>query len=93
MASFMPHTQYTQLDDALWPLMNKFYRRHQSSMKAVRDAQLWVGKRDEIVAGLCLRPMAEGLWLTGLLVAPACRGQGVAEIGRASCRERVYTSV
>jgi GNAT superfamily N-acetyltransferase len=78
MASFMPHTQYTQLDDTLWPLMNKFYRRHQSSMKAVRDAQLWVGKRDEIVAGLCLRPMAEGLWLTGLLVAPACRGQGVA---------------
>ena len=74
----MPHTQYTQLDDALWPLMNKFYRRHQSSMKAVRDAQLWVGKRDEIVAGLCLRPMAEGLWLTGLLVDPACRGQGVA---------------
>ena len=74
----MPHTQYTQLDDALWPLMNKFYRRHQSSMKAVRDAQLWVGKRDEIVAALCLRPMAEGLWLTGLLVDPACRGQGVA---------------
>lgn len=74
----MPHTQYTQLDDALWPLMNKFYRRHQSSMKAVRDAQLWVAKRDEIVAGLCLRPMAEGLWLTGLLVDPACRRQGVA---------------
>jgi GNAT superfamily N-acetyltransferase len=74
----MPNTQYTQLAEPLWPLLNKFYRSHQSSMKAVRDAQLWVGKRDEIIAGLCLRPMAEGFWLTGLFVDPALRGQGIA---------------
>ncbi|MGE8096403.1 GNAT family N-acetyltransferase [Pseudomonas fluorescens] len=74
----MPNTQYTQLAEPLWPLLNKFYRSHQSSMKAVRDAQLWVGKRDEIIAGLCLRPMTEGFWLTGLFVDPALRGQGIA---------------
>jgi GNAT superfamily N-acetyltransferase len=74
----MPNTQYTQLAEPLWPLLNKFYRRHQSSMKAVRDAQLWVGKRHEIIAGLCLRPMAEGFWLTGLFVDPTLRGQGIA---------------
>jgi len=74
----MPNTQYTQLAEPLWPLLNKFYRSHQSSMKAVRDAQLWVGKRDEIIAGLCLRPMAEGFWLTGLFVDPAQRGHGIA---------------
>ncbi|MCU1748322.1 GNAT family N-acetyltransferase [Pseudomonas sp. 6D_7.1_Bac1] len=74
----MPNTQYTQLAEPLWPLLNKFYRTHQSSMKAVRDAQLWVGKRGEIIAGLCLRPMAEGFWLTGLFVDPALRGQGIA---------------
>lgn len=74
----MSDTQYTLLDEPLWPLMNKFYRAHQSSMKAVRDAHLWVARREEIVGALCLRPVAGGYWLTGLFVDPACRGQGVA---------------
>ncbi len=47
-------------------------------MKAVRDAQLWVARRDEIVGALCLRPVAGGHWLTGLFVDPACREQGIA---------------
>ena len=74
----MPDTQYSLLDESLWPLMNKFYRRHQSSMKAVREAQLWVARRGDIVAALCLRPVAGGMWLTGLFVDPECREQGVA---------------
>lgn len=74
----MPDTQYTLLDESLWPLMNKFYRSHQSSMKAVREAQLWVARRGEIVGALCLRPVAGGHWLTGLLVDPGCREQGIA---------------
>ncbi|WP_332766613.1 GNAT family N-acetyltransferase [Pseudomonas koreensis] len=74
----MPDTHYTLLDASLWPLMNKFYRSHQSSMKAVRDAQLWVARRGDIVAALCLRPVAGGHWLTGLLVDPQCREQGIA---------------
>lgn len=74
----MPDTQYTLLDEPLWPLMNKFYRAHQSPMKAVRDAQLWVARRGKIVAALCLRPVSGGHWLTGLFVDPACREQGVA---------------
>ncbi|MFJ4194590.1 GNAT family N-acetyltransferase [Pseudomonas sp. NPDC089534] len=74
----MPDTLYTRLDALSWPLMNKFYRAHQSSMKAVREAQLWVARREETVAALCLRPVAGGHWLTGLFVAPDCRGQGVA---------------
>ncbi|ATE79274.1 GNAT superfamily N-acetyltransferase [Pseudomonas frederiksbergensis] len=74
----MPNTQYTVLDAPLWPLMNKFYRAHQSSMKAVRDAQLWVARREEIIAALCLRPVAGGHWLTGLFVDPSCREQGIA---------------
>ncbi len=74
----MHSTRYSRLDESLWPLMNKFYRAHQSSMKAVRDAQLWVARREEIIAALCLRPVAGGHWLTGLFVDPACREQGVA---------------
>ncbi|MEB0046304.1 MULTISPECIES: GNAT family N-acetyltransferase [unclassified Pseudomonas] len=74
----MPDTQYTLLAEPLWPLMNKFYRAHQSPMKAVREAQLWVARRGEIVAALCLRPVSGGHWLTGLFVAAHCRQQGIA---------------
>lgn len=74
----MSEFHFTQLDEPLWPLMNKFYRAHQSSMKAVRDAQLWVARRDEIIAALCLRPVSGGHWLTGLFVDPAHRARGVA---------------
>ena len=68
---------YAPLEAPLWPLMNKFYRAHQSSMKASKDSQLWVARQEEIVAGLCLRPAAHGHWLTGLFVAPAVRGRGI----------------
>ncbi|MBC3208543.1 GNAT family N-acetyltransferase [Pseudomonas sp. SWRI111] len=74
----MPDIHYSQLDESLWPLMNKFYRSHQSSMKAVREAQLWVARRGDIVAALCLRPVAGGHWLTGLFVDPEWRKQGIA---------------
>ncbi|MDO7898586.1 GNAT family N-acetyltransferase [Pseudomonas citrulli] len=74
----MPETHYARLDEPLWPLMNKFYRTHQSSMKAVRDARLWVARRGGIVAALCLRPVSGGHWLTGLFVDPVCRAQGIA---------------
>jgi len=74
----MPDTHYSQLDETLYPLMNKFYRGHQSSMKAVRDAQLWVARRDQIVGALSLRPVSGGHWLTGLFVDPACRAEGIA---------------
>ncbi len=69
---------YAPLEAPLWPLMNKFYRAHQSSMKASKDSQLWVARQEEIVAGLCLRPAAHGHWLTGLFVAPGVRGRGIA---------------
>jgi len=74
----MSELHYIRLDEPLWPLMNKFYRAHQSSMKAVRDAQLWVARREDIVAALCLRPVSGGHWLTGLFVDPAYRAQGIA---------------
>ena len=50
-SSHMTALVYSLLDAPLWPLMNKFYRHHQSSMKAVKDAQLWVARQEEIIAG------------------------------------------
>ncbi|MFO2462687.1 GNAT family N-acetyltransferase [Pseudomonas sp. 15FMM2] len=66
------------LAEPLWPLLNKFYRRHDSPMKALKGGQLWVARHNEIVAGLCLSPVVGGQWLTGVFVDPAYRGQGLA---------------
>ncbi len=74
----MPHYCISQLADASRPLLNKFYRQHRSSMRASSDGLLWVVRDSEIVAGMSQTPVAHGHWLTGLYVAPALRGQGLA---------------
>lgn len=74
----MPELSIQLLSEPLWPLLNKFYRAHGSSMKALKGGRLWVARDAEIVAGLCLTPVLGGQWLTGLLVDPAYRGQGLA---------------
>ncbi|AMB85492.1 GNAT family acetyltransferase [Pseudomonas agarici] len=74
----MPNTDYALLPEPLRPLLNKFYRAHNSSMRSAGNGQLWVARHQEIIAGLCLTPVAEGCWLTGLLVDPRWRGQGIA---------------
>ncbi|WP_455826480.1 GNAT family N-acetyltransferase [Pseudomonas graminis] len=74
----MPELHLEPLAEPLWPLLNKFYRSHHSSMKALKGGRLWVARDSEIVAGLCLSPVVGGQWLTGVFVAPAYRSQGLA---------------
>jgi GNAT superfamily N-acetyltransferase len=71
-----PH--YRTLPTQLKPLVDKFYRTHRSPMRAGREDRVWVAQHQEIVAALCLRPIAPGHWLTGLFVAPGQRRQGLA---------------
>jgi GNAT superfamily N-acetyltransferase len=59
-------------------LLDHFYRQQGSRMRADHEGQLWVARATGIVAGLSLRPVDGGHWLTGLFVAPRQRGQGVA---------------
>lgn len=73
----MPNTQISLLNDAQRPLLNKFYRDHGSPIRA-SAGQLWVTRRDTLVAGLSVKQVAKGYWLSGLFVDPACRGQGLA---------------
>ena len=47
-------------------------------MRVDRQAQVWVVQHTEIIAALCLRPLAQGCWLSGLFVAPSRRRQGLA---------------
>ena len=74
----MPDIQFSTLPDVQRPLLEKFYRAHRSPMRAKGEAQVWVARQPHIVGALCLTPVAGGHWLTGLFVAPAERGRGVA---------------
>lgn len=74
----MPEFQPRQLPAECKPLLDKFYRAHRSHMRVPAGARCWVAGRAEIVAGLCLSGVADGYWLTGLLVAPSQRDQGLA---------------
>ncbi|MDB5982902.1 MAG: N-acetyltransferase [Pseudomonas sp.] len=74
----MPVTDFYLLPELSRPLLDKFYREHRSPMRAGGEARLWVAKQAQIVGGLCLTRVADGQWLTGLFVAPAMRGQGIA---------------
>lgn len=69
---------YRLLPAQLKPLADKFYRSQRSPMRANAAAQLWVAQADDIIAALGLREVDNGLWLTGLLVTPTWRGQGIA---------------
>ena len=73
-----PFVSPAPLPADLWPLLNKFYRDQRSAMRGDKAARAWVTRRGEIIAALNLTPVADGHWLTGLLVAQAWRGQGVA---------------
>lgn len=70
--------QICVLPDISRPLLDKFYRTHQSSMRGKGDAVAWVIKDPLIIAALCLTPVNGGQWLTGLFVAPDRRRQGLA---------------
>lgn len=59
-------------------LLDHFYRQHGSRMRTPADGQPWVARSVSIVAGLNLTPVKGGHWLTGLLVDPQWRQQGVA---------------
>lgn len=60
-------------------LLNKFYRAHRSRMRVPADARCWVIGFADIIGGLCLSRVAEGHWLTGLMVAPSQRNKGLAK--------------
>lgn len=60
------------------PILNKFYRELRSHMRAPPGANYWVAGDTPTIGGLCLTKVADGQWLTGLLVAPAYRNRGLA---------------
>lgn len=73
----MEASQLRRLPDESRPLLNKFYRAHRSHMRAPAGARYWVAGYSEILAGLCLTGVDGGQWLTGLLVAPSHRKEGI----------------
>lgn len=74
----MSEIEIGPLPEVSWPLLNKFYRQHRSPKRAAKGGQAWVARQHELLAALSLGEVDEGYWLTGLLVAPERRGEGLA---------------
>jgi predicted N-acetyltransferase YhbS len=79
----MTEVRYRQLPRLMLPLVNKFYRRYRSKMRARGDEKIWVAEDMEIRGAVRLRPVevgseVRGHWLTGLFVCPDGRNQGIA---------------
>ena len=79
MSKQVTEQQIERLSALQHPLLNKFYRSHASRMRANPEAEAWVVRNPEIIAGLCLTAITEGYWLTGLFVAPEHRKHRVAQ--------------
>ncbi len=74
-----------------FPLLDKFYRAQRSPMRIGRAERAWVARSGgEVVAGVCLTPVAHGYWLTSLLVAPAHRDAGLATALLKRLRSQVH---
>lgn len=71
--------EYQRLPQPQKPLLVKFYRSHHNRNRVRPEASCWVARCGEIIAGLCLTPVADGHFLTGLLVSPAERGRGIGQ--------------
>lgn len=74
----MTAIRYQRLAPERLPLANKFYKGQRSPMRVGRSEQVWVAEQEEILAACCLKPVADGYWLTALLVAREQRRQGIA---------------
>lgn len=61
-------------------LAHKFYRHHNSPMRITAQAEVWVVRAPQIIASVCLSPIANGHWLTSLFTAPEFRQQGIASL-------------
>lgn len=61
-------------------LLRKLYRNHNSAMRITQQAEVWVVRNPAVIAGVCLSPVADGLWLTSLFTAPEKRQQGAARL-------------
>jgi GNAT superfamily N-acetyltransferase len=70
--------EFNELDAMSRLLLDKFYKAQRSGMRSAGEGRWWVARESEIVAGLSLTPIADGHWLTGLLVAAPVRGRGIA---------------
>lgn len=74
----MEQLRIERLEPAQYELLQRFYRTQRSAMRIKDAEQVWVVRAAQICGGLCLRRVADGHWLTGLLVAGDRRRSGIA---------------
>ncbi|MCG3866290.1 MULTISPECIES: GNAT family N-acetyltransferase [unclassified Photobacterium] len=81
---------YRQLDPIRLPLVNKIYKSFYPSGKAKRDEIIWVAESNHsIIASVRFKTIDNMQLLTGMLVAPEYRLQGIAYKLIEACRSQI----
>ncbi|EGR2798145.1 N-acetyltransferase [Vibrio navarrensis] len=90
----MAHTiRIERLDPIKLPMVKKLYKSYYPSAKAKTDEQIIVAYQEHQMVGLVrFKPIEEWLLLTGMLVIPTHRQQGVGHALLSYCRENTLNS-
>lgn len=81
---------YRQLDPIRLPLVNKIYKSFYPSGKAKRDETIWVAESNKsIIASVRFKTIDDIQLLTGMLVIPEYRLQGIAYKLIEACRNQI----
>ncbi|NLS14480.1 GNAT family N-acetyltransferase [Vibrio sp. SM6] len=81
------------LDPIKLPLVKKLYKAHYPSAKAKADEVIWVAQHQSAIAALLrLRRVESAQLLTGMLVPPEYRGQGVGAALLDHCAQHHFDS-
>ncbi|GAB6263836.1 GNAT family N-acetyltransferase [Photobacterium sp. 53610] len=78
------------LEPIRFPLVNRLYKAHYPAGKAKRDEVIWIGETaSEIVTVVRFQLSEDHQLLTGMLVSPAFRQQGIALALLAACQPQL----
>ncbi|WP_226971503.1 MULTISPECIES: GNAT family N-acetyltransferase [Vibrio] len=87
----MAHTiRIERLDPIKLPLVKKLYKAYYPGAKAKKEEHIVVAYKENQIVGLVrFKPIEEYLLLTGMLVVPAHREQGVGHTLLSYCQESI----
>lgn len=86
----MSHLVIETLDPIKMPLVSRLYKAHYPSGKAKKDELTLVGyQQNKLVAVVRFRNIDKYRLLTGMLVVPECRGEGIGHQLMQHCQNSV----
>ncbi|QUJ67624.1 GNAT family N-acetyltransferase [Photobacterium sp. GJ3] len=80
------------LEPLRFPLVNRLYKAHYPAGKAKKDEVIWIGESTtEIVSAVRFQQFEDHQLMTGMLVVPAFRQQGISQALLKACQVQLIS--